>query len=42
MIFHFPMLIGTFYYSYLAENSPPVHFYDNKVILFQEGPMVTQ
>ena len=42
MIFHFPMIIGKFYFSSLAENSPPVHFYYNKVILFQEGPMVTQ
>ena len=42
MIFHFPMIISKFYFSSQAENSPPVHFYDNKVILFQEGPMVTQ
>ena len=42
MIFHFPMIIGKFYFSFLAENSPPIHFYHNKVILFQEGPMVTQ
>ena len=41
MIFHFPMIIGKFYFSSLAENSPPVHFYHNKVILFQEGPLVT-
>ena len=36
------MIIGKFYFSSLAENSPLVHFYDNKVILFQEEPMVTQ
>ena len=42
MIFHFSMIIGKFYITSLAENSPPVHFYYNKVILFQEGPMVTQ
>ena len=41
-IFHFPMIIGKFSFSSLTENSPPVHFYHNKVILFQEGPMVTQ
>ena len=42
MTFHFPMIIGKFYFSSLAENSPPIHFYHKKVILFQEGPMVTQ
>ena len=42
MILHFLIIIGKFYFSSLAENSPPVHFYGNKVILFQEVPMVTQ
>ena len=42
MIFHFLIIVGKFYFSSLTENSSPVHFYDNKVILFQEGPMVTQ
>ena len=42
MIFHFSMITGKFYFSSVAENSPPVHFHYNKVILFQEGPMVTQ
>ena len=42
IIFHFSMISGKFYFSSVAENSPPVHFCYNKVILFQEGPMVTQ
>ena len=42
MIYHFLIIVGKFYFSSLTENSPPVHFYHNKVILFQEGPMVTQ
>ena len=42
MIFHFLITIGKLYFSSWTENSPPEHFYDNKVILFQEGPMVTQ
>ena len=42
MIFHFLIIVGKFYFSSLTKNSSPVHFYDNKVILFQEGPMVTQ
>ena len=40
MIYHFLITIGKLYFYSLK--TPPVHSYHNKVILFQEGPMVTQ
>ena len=42
MIYHFLIAIDKLCFYSLTENSPPVHFYHNKVILFQEEPMVTQ
>ena len=37
MIFHFSMISGKFYFSSVAENSPPVYFYDNKVVEYAKN-----